>query len=219
MPNHQLSAEDALRRAAVLAPDAPEPLFRLCALLLQRGAAEAQAMLGDLLARFPLHAPGWEALGVVLEQAGKAEAALVCFGKAAAVVPSFTLAMRQGGLLRQLGRHPEAAACFEQAVALNAGNGLAWFRLGLCRQDAGDLAGAATAYQTALDSEPALAEAAVNLGTVLQDAGRLDDAKQAYGRAVRTRGDTFGRVAQALTTSTKGELWLDLGRLRRDLAG
>ncbi len=59
----------------------------------------------------------------------------------------------------------------------------------------------------------------MNLGTVLQEMGDLAAAKRAYGAAVRHRANTFGRVSQALTASPKGELWLDLGRLRRDLTG
>ena len=95
----------------------------------------------------------------------------------------------------------------------------AWFLLGVSSADAGRRDAAAAAYRRALAIEPTLAEAAVNLGTLLQESGDLAGAKAAYGEALRLRPDTFGRIAQAMTTSPKGELWLDLGALRQDLTG
>ncbi len=95
----------------------------------------------------------------------------------------------------------------------------AWFLLGVSSADAGLRDAAVSAYRRALAIEPTLAEAAVNLGTLLQESGDLAGAKAAYGEALRLSPDTFGRIAQAMTTSPKGELWLDLAALRRDLIG
>jgi tetratricopeptide (TPR) repeat protein len=69
-----------------------------------------------------------------------------------------------------------------------------------------------------LSLRPDLAEAETNLGVVLQEQGQLTAAKQAYGRAIELRPSTFGRIAQALTTAPKGELWMDLGALRAHLS-
>ena len=88
----------------------------------------------------------------------------------------------------------------------------------MCAQDQHDFGAAAKAYESALALDPNLAEAAVNLGAARQEGGDLAGAKAAYRQAVRTRGDTFGRVAQALSTSPRGELWLDLRHLRRTLS-
>ena len=81
------------------------------------------------------------------------------------------------------------------------------------------LVAAAAAYEAVLRLDPDRAEAALNLGTVRQEAGDLPGAKAAYARAVRSRPDSFGRIAQALPAAPKGELWLDLRALRQDLAG
>ena len=62
-----------------------------------------------------------------------------------------------------------------------------------------------------------MAEAAVNLGICEQRMGDLEAAKNAYRQAMRIRPDTVGRIAQALTTAPKGELWLDLRALRASL--
>ena len=78
---------------------------------------------------------------------------------------------------------------------------------------------AEAAYRRALALRPDLAEAEANLGVVLQEQGDLDAAKQAYGRAINLMPSAFGRVAQALTTAPKGELWIDLAEPARSLVG
>ena len=94
----------------------------------------------------------------------------------------------------------------------------AWFKLGLAFQDSRHPDRAAEAYRRALALRPNLAEAEVNLGVVLQEQGDLTAAKQAYGRAIALMPSAFGRIAQALTTSPKGELWMDLAALRAHLS-
>jgi tetratricopeptide (TPR) repeat protein len=215
--DHTATALDAARLATRLAPDQAEPAFLLCVLLLKAGDPAAHDMLGSLVAKFPREARGWEDIGQVLAQAGKTEAALLCLSRASEVAPSFSLAMHRGVLSRDLGRVAEALESFEQAVTLNPRSTRAWFLLGLCRQDHRMLPSAAEAYRTALTIDPTLAEAFVNLGTVLQETGDLSGAKAAYGSAVQLRNDTFGRVAQAMTSSPKGELWLNLAALRHNL--
>jgi tetratricopeptide (TPR) repeat protein len=199
--------------------DDPGSAFAACAALLEAGRAEAGVLVQDLLRRFPNHAEGWEQLGRTLLRSGKPEAALACFRRAHRASPSGPLAMACGRALRQLGRTDEARAAFAEACQRLPAAAPAQFLFGVTAQDARDFEAAAAAYERALACDPGLAEAAVNLGTVLQEMGDLDGAKRAYGRAVRQRPDSFGRVAQALTTAPRGELWLDLGRLRRDLAG
>lgn len=197
----------------------PDGAFARCRLLLGRGDPEAATLLRDLLHRFPAYAPGWQDLGLQLLEAGKMEAALLCLRRAMAAAPSARLAMACGDALKGLGRSDEARIAFDQASALDPRSTRAAFQRGLCAQDAGDLARARAAYEHVLALDPGIAEAWVNLGTVLQDSGDLAGAKRAYAAAVTRRGTTFGRVSQALSAAPKGELWLDLGRLRRSLAG
>lgn len=205
-------ARDCAQRHAAWAA----PWFLLCMLLLKTGDAKAHGALHHCLEAFPQPSPGWTSLGQTLLGLGKKEAALVCLARGA---PGFALSMQQGLVARDLGRPAQARQFFAEAVRLDRSSPRAWFLLGASAQDAGDRAAAEMAYRTVLALDPDRAEAAVNLGTVLQEAGDLDGARVAYGRAVAGRPDTFGRVAQALTTSPKGELWLDLAALRRSLLG
>ena len=211
------SALDYFRHAAELAPEAAEPAFLLCIGELAVGDANAQASLAALLARFPDDAPGWSALGSALENAGKADAALAAFSRAARHGPSVALHLRIGALLRRMARFEESAAQLRHAIALAPDFAPAWFALGVTEQDRSNHAAAVDAYRRALRIDPAMAEAAVNLGICLQQTGALAAAKQAYGRALHLRADTFGRISQALTMAPKGELWLDLHALRASL--
>lgn len=209
------TSAEAMRRF----PDEPEPAFACCLAMLQGADPGAGALLQQLLARFPAHAPGWEKLGLWLLAAGKTEAALVCLRRAVAVAPSARSALACGSALRGLGRLEEAREFFATACRLAPHLARPAFLHALCAQDAGDFATARAGYETALALDPTLPEAWVNLGIVLQEQGDLDGARKAYGAAVGRRADAFGRVSQALTASPRGELWLDLGRLRRTLAG
>jgi tetratricopeptide (TPR) repeat protein len=212
---HPAGAIRIVRGAGQRAPRDAAPVFLLCAMLLKSGDPEANQLLSHCLAQFPDFAPGWNILGNVLLERGKTEAALVCFAQGQ---PNFASVLRRGLVLRDLGRRTEAEAAFEAAVALDATSARAWFLLGTCRQDRADFTGAASAYRAVLARDGKVAEAAVNLGMVLQESGDLTGAKAAYGHAIAARADTFGRIAQALTTAPKGELWLDLVSLRRNLA-
>ena len=64
---------------------------------------------------------------------------------------------------------------------------------------------------------PSFAEAAVNLGIALQRLGHMPAALDAYSTAIRIRPDTFGRIAQAVTTARTGMLWLSPTQFRRTL--
>ena len=211
-----ISAFAAARKAA---PERAEPAFLLCAALVEAQDPTADPILQRLAARFPRESGGWEDVARSLLGVGRRAAAAECLAAACRAAPSFRPAFNRGLILKDLGRAAEAAEAFDEAVRHDAGMARAWFLLGVSSADAGRRDAAAVAYRRALAIEPTLAEAAVNLGTLLQESGDLAGAKAAYGEALRLRPDTFGRIAQAMTTSPKGELWLDLTALRRDLTG
>jgi tetratricopeptide (TPR) repeat protein len=121
--------------------------------------------------------------------------------------------------LHKLGELAAARAELERILASSASNASLWFAYGLICQDSHDTVVAITAYRRTLHLSPELAEAHVNLGICLQQTGDIAAAKATFGRAMRLRSDTFGRIAQALPAAPRGELWLDLERLRQSLAG
>jgi len=242
-----------LREAAQCAPERADAAFMICITLLELGDPEANDALQDLLRRFPNDAEGWHEIGMALHRAGKFEAALVAFTRAAELVQTPRHEIARAASLQALGRLGEAVAVLraagsrlpanadialqlarclhklgelaaaraelERILELDAASAGLWFAYGLICQDSHDTTTAIAAYRRALQWSPKLAEAHVNLGICLQQTGDIAAAKASFGRAMRLRPDTFGRIAQALPSAPRGELWLDAERLRTSLAG
>jgi len=158
--------------------------------------------------------------GAALLTLGRTPEAVAAFRAAHSAAPDSVaamLALAQG--LRRLGEPAEARALLEKGARIDASDPQVQFALGLVCDDLRDGAGAIAAYRRCVALRPDLPEALVNLGIALQRAGDLDGAKEAYRSAMHARPDTFGRIAQALPSTSKGELWLDPGKLRRSLGG
>jgi len=205
-------------RAAGLEPSRPEAAFGVTVAAIALDSAAASGAFGALRRRFPDPSPAWGEVGAACERAGKGELAAEAYGLAMKAQPSARLGVRLGAALQSLGRRGEAVATYQTALRLAPASAEAWFKLGLALQDSRLPDRAEAAYRRALALRPDLAEAQANLGVVLQEQGDLAAAKQAYGRAINLMPSAFGRVAQALTTSPKGELWLDLASLRAHLS-
>jgi tetratricopeptide (TPR) repeat protein len=215
---NECEALGRFQRAAEREPKRPEAAFGAAAATIQSDRGQAGLFVEDLSRRFPDHAQGWLELGAQLERGRQWELAARAFANAMNTQPSAKLCVRLGSALQSLGRRDQAATYYQKALQLDPASAEAWFKLGLAFQDGRLPAQAAEAYRRALSLRPDLAEAEANLGVVLQEQGQLTAAKQAYGRAIELRPSAFGRVAQALTTAPKGELWMDLGALRAHLS-
>lgn len=184
------------RRAAALAPARAEAQFLTCVTLLELGDGAANAVLQELLLRFPDDAHGWQMLGAALDAARQPEAALIAFTRAAAAAPSAALHRRRGTILQSLQRHAEAAAAFKAALELapaisndsNRADSLRMaLQLGLCLRQAGDADGADEVLQQVVRLDPSHAEAWFALGLVAQDRGRHAAAAAAYRQALAAR--------------------------------
>jgi tetratricopeptide (TPR) repeat protein len=200
--------------ALELEPRRAEAAFLTCVTRLERGDASARALLDRLMRDFPDETDGWFEIGLSLQRAEKPEAALAAFARAHRRAESH---LRRGVILRQLGDREAAIAAYEAATTLDPGLAEAWFRLGLGYQDGGEPARAMAAYRRSLSLRPDFAEAAVNLGFLEQDAGDLTTAFALYHQAVLARPESFGRIAQGISASPHGQMWLNLGRLRQRL--
>ena len=153
------------------------------------------------------------ALGRLREAVEALRAALIVAPDRVEVI----LALAKG--LRGLADYREALALLERTAVLHPEDSQIHFAIGLVCDDMRDDSGAIAAYRRCVALRPDLPEAQVNLGLALQRTGELQAAKERYGAAIVARPDTFGRIAQALPSARKGELWLDLGKLRRSLGG
>jgi tetratricopeptide (TPR) repeat protein len=158
--------------------------------------------------------------GAALTKLGRVAEAVAVFRLAATGAPdgpAAILGLAQG--LRLIGEHAEARATLERGAERVPDNASIPFALGLVCDDLDDGAAAIAAYRRCVSLRPDLPEAQVNLGLALQRAGEWEAAQQAYRLAIGARPDTFGRIAQALPSTSTGQLWLDLRKLRRSLGG
>jgi tetratricopeptide (TPR) repeat protein len=197
-------------------PDYADGWSEIGSTLRDAGRLEAAAVALARAARAsddPLHQVR---LGAVLQASGRLSEAIAAFRLALEAAPELFEARRGLGMcLRQAGEPRLAREELERAIAIDASDSRLWFALGLVCEDLHDTHGAIEAYRRSAQLRPEVPETHVNLGLNLQQSGDLKAAMDSYGRAVRLRPDAFGRVSQALTSAKKGQLWLDLGRLRR----
>lgn len=66
---------------------------------------------------------------------------------------------------------------------------LAWFERGLAREQRSDVAGACDAYRRAIDLDPEMADAYINLGRLLQEQGDVAEAVRLYHLAIECTPD------------------------------
>lgn len=211
LANDLAEANRHFSAALQLEPQRADAAFLTCVTRLEGGDPSARQMLDHLINRFPEDADGWFEIGLSLQRAEKLDAALSAFDRAHRRADSH---LRRGLILQQRQQPASAITAFEAALAIDAKLPEAWFRLGVLYQDSRRPEQAIAAYRQALAIRPDLAEAEVNLGLLLQEAGDLTAAYASYRRALRQRPDSFGRIAQGISTGRKGQMWLDLGKLR-----
>lgn len=187
------SSETAAARLALdQSPGSPQPLFRLCCLLLARQDPSANALL-PLLEQFPRYSAGWQALGLTLLPLQPA-AALVAFTRVQAAqdeVGMSSVAARcgQAAALAVLGRHAEAASAYAACEALAPGDAHLPHRRGAALRQAGDHGGARTAFARATALAPTSAQAWHSLGVACQDLNDHAAAAPAFRAALANRPD------------------------------
>lgn len=195
-------ADRALQLGAEAArQDRPEPVFALCAALLERRDPQAGGVLA-VLERFADHAPGWLEIGTALLTRGQPKAALVAFDRAAAhgtASERRRAALGRAAGLEAQGRPAEAAEALERAQA-GVPEAALDYRRGVLLRRAGRLAAAQAALERATALAPDHAEALFALGLVHQDGGAHEAAAAAYRAALERRPD-FHEAALNLGTA------------------
>lgn len=153
---HLKAAEELLRQAAQLAPDAAAVLTNHGLLLSELGRhREGVARQREALAVDPGFAAAWTNLALALRQLGELPGAEEAEAQAHRLAPGtvHTLVAR-GIALRAQARLTEALACFRHAVQVDARMPEAWINLALALQDLGDAAAARAALAHARDLAP-----------------------------------------------------------------
>lgn len=173
------------REAAQCAPERADAAFMTCITLLERGDPEANDALHDLLRRFPNDAEGWHEIGITLHRAGKFEAALVAFTRAAEVVRNPRYEIARAASLRELGQLGEAVDALRKARSLSPDNIDIAMQLALCLHKLGELAAARAELERILEPNTAGANLWFAYGLVCQDARDPATAITAYGRALQ----------------------------------
>lgn len=120
-------------------------------------------------------------------------------------------------LAQERGDAATARIHIDRCLAARPGHVPSLMVLALVAQDTRDLVAAEAALRQVLAQQPAHVAAAVNLGIVRLEQGRLADAMTDFGLAFRQRPESFGRIANALSSSPTGALWLDPEALREVL--
>ena len=128
--------------------------------------------------------------GILLQQAGDSQAALVHYREAARLSPwDATVRRALGVLLSELGRKAEARVELEAAIRLDPKLVDAHYDLGIVLQDLGQGKRAEAAYRATLELDPGHTEAHNNLGIVLAQRGDLAAASEQFAEALRLDPD------------------------------
>jgi tetratricopeptide (TPR) repeat protein len=172
------------REAAQCAPERADAAFMACITLLELGDPQANDALHDLLRRFPNDAEGWHEIGLTLHRAGKFEAALIAFTRAAGAAQDPRHEIARAASLQALGRPGEAVAVLRKAAARLPGNPDIALQLALCLHKLGELAAARAELERILELDTAGANLWFAYGLICQDSRDPAAAITAYRRAL-----------------------------------
>jgi Flp pilus assembly protein TadD len=96
---------------------------------------------------------------------------------------------------------------------------LAWFERALAREQHADIAGACAAYRHALDLDPEMADAYINLGRLLQEQGEASEAARLYHLAIEhTPDDPVAHYNLAIALEDQRQLSAAVSHYRQALA-
>ncbi|CAH1208636.1 Protein O-GlcNAc transferase [Candidatus Nitrotoga sp. BS] len=185
--------EDAYRHAIAQCPlkdsaanDDSKVLFQQAVRHHQANSlVEAADNYRQVLLLEPDHAAALYLYGMLLEQTGQEDDAIVQLQRAIAVSPSYLDAhLALGNLYLKQGKLENAVAGYNKALQVKPGHFSALNGLARALTGAGQLPQAVTTLQQAIQSQPQEASAYFNLGVVYQKQGMPDEALATYHRAL-----------------------------------
>ncbi|RZA19923.1 MAG: sulfotransferase family protein [Lysobacteraceae bacterium] len=209
---------------AGLAAGQVESLHAAARAIRDRSPAQAERLLGAVLARHPHHAEALRLLAILHLHTQRATQAIATLQQAIAHHPGDALLHADlGNAHHARGEHDAAIAAWREAVALDPRQAVAWFNLGRAFQSRGDTEAAVEALQHARALAPEILPAAVLLGDALAHLGRFDDATSHYRDALRLHaacGDAWRGLSNIKTValSDADAVALSTQLQRRDIA-
>jgi tetratricopeptide (TPR) repeat protein len=149
--------------------------------------AEAEEKLLAVIPKQESNPQAWFDLGFAQSRLGKTQDAIKAFRKATELNPKWFAAQQNLGLMLAMsGDNPAAAAALRVAVTLKPDGGdnrvlsMAWFSLGRVTEDSNQLQEALSAYQKAVELDPANNEAVLGVARMSERGGDVAAAEQQY---------------------------------------
>lgn len=185
-----------------------------------RAYAEPLTIWQDTVAKAANNPRAHLNFGHALQQAGRAEEALVEYQLAIRLAPRSPMAYNNLGVLyEKLNRIPESLECLKKALEIAPNDPKVLSNLGVSLIKQGSCTEAITCFQKALRIDPKLADAHNNLGEAYVQTGRIEAAVEQYREAIALRPDSFimrwnlgmafwrsGRKDEAMTQFSEGVL-------------
>ena len=169
-----------------LTPDDVERLHAAARAIRDRIPAQAERLIGDVLARHPQHAEALRLLAILQLHTQRGTDAIATLQQAIAAHPDDALLHAELGTAHNArGERDAAITAWRRAVELDPQQSVPWFNLGRAHQGQGDSLAAVDALQQARGLAPELLPAAVLLGDALAHLGRFDEAAMHYRGALR----------------------------------
>jgi choline-sulfatase len=177
-------AESLMRKSLELNQNFDQAMTGLATALIKQGnQGEAKKYLQDALKQNSQNFRAWYEMGIADSRTSK-ELAVADFERAVAIQPNFAFARRELGMLRfEQKDYVEAAQHLAKAIGLGLEEPTLYNFLGISYSRIDELAKAVKAYKRALQIDPKLAEAHLNLGYAYQRMGKNTVAKSEYHAA------------------------------------
>jgi len=184
-----------LQRCLALNPNFDNAMTGLALALAKLGRADdAKNWLQKALQINPENYRAWYQTGL-LDGRSDPPAALSAFQKAIAIQPNFSPGQRETGMgLYQQKDYAGAAIHLEKALSLGLEDARLHNFLGICYSQTNRLSQAVREHQRAVELDPALAEAHLNLALAYQRIGKIDQARDEYATACKLEVKFCGAI-------------------------
>jgi predicted O-linked N-acetylglucosamine transferase (SPINDLY family) len=175
--------------------------------------ADAEALIGQIVAQIADPAAGYHWLGVRACEWGRHDVAIDLVGQAVRLAPAVAAYQSNlGEAYRRAGQLEQAIDCLRRAITLEPALLEAHYNLGIVLRNVGRLGEAIAALGQASARAPDRAEIHNALAIALNEAGRSEEALAASGRALALRPDS------AEVHSVRGNVLVSLNRIEEAIA-